>query len=158
MAHIVVDGIVSDIQRGAETTGSGSSYQGTGSMQVATTQLTTMRIGNQAAELKSKSIFIVRDGERVIAAGKEKNGVLQIGAARNLSARTVYHPPIIRGWIAAGAALVLGVPLSLIFIGLPFLGVGIYLIIRGLSWKTSMNMVEAAASNAKPLAESVTTA
>jgi hypothetical protein len=158
MAHIVVDGIVSDIQRGSETSGSGSSYQGTGGMQVATVQLTTMRIGNRAAELKSKSMFIVRNGERVIAAGKEKHGVLQIGAARNLSAGTVYHPPIITGWIAAVAALVIGVPFSFIFIGLPFVAMGIYLIIRSLSWKTSVTMVEAAARNAEPLAASVTTA
>jgi hypothetical protein len=158
MAHIVVDGIVSDIQRGTETRGSGGSYQGTGSMQVATTQLTAMRIGNQAAELKSKSMFIVRDGERVIAAGTQKGGVLKIGAARNLSAGTVYQPPIITGWIGAGAALVLGLPLSLIFIGLPFVGVGIYMIMQCLSWKKSVNLVEAAASHAKPLPTAVTMA
>jgi hypothetical protein len=157
MTHIVVDGIVSDIQRGTETRGSGGSYQGTGSMQVATTQLTTMRIGKQAAELKSKSMFIVKDGEQVIAAGKEKNGVLKIGAARNLSAGTVYRPPIIQGWVGAGAALVVGVPFSFIFIGLPIVGVGIYMIVQCLSWKKSVEMVEAAASHAKPLPAAVTT-
>src|SRR4051794_12194656 len=114
-------------------------------MQGATSQLTGMRIGKQPATLKSKNMFIVKNGERVIAAGTQKHGVLRIGAARNLSAGTVHHPPIITGSIGAGAALVLGLPLSVIFIGLPFVGVGIYMIVQCLSWKKSVNMVEAAA-------------
>src|SRR2546426_9165406 len=88
MAQILVDGIVSDVQRGSETTGGGGSYRGTGSMQVSTTQLTIMRIGKQAAELKSKSMFHVKDGDRLIAAGRDKNGILKIRAARNISAGT----------------------------------------------------------------------
>ena len=157
MAHILVDGIVSDVQRGTETTGGGSSYRGTGSMQISTSQITTMRIGSKAAEVKSKGMFIVKDGERVIAAGKEKGGVLKIGAARNLTAGTVYHPPVIAVWIAAGASLLLGIPLSLIIIGLPFLGLGIYLIYLALGWKKSIAMVEEASSNAKPLAAAAST-
>src|SRR5215475_12080051 len=90
--QIIVDGIVSDIQRGSETVGGGSTIRGTGTIQVQTNQIMTMRIGNKAAELKSKSMFVVRDGERVIAAGTDKQGVLKIGAAHNLTGGTYYHP------------------------------------------------------------------
>jgi hypothetical protein len=151
MSHILVDGPVSDIQRGSETQGSGSTYRGTGSMQVSTTQLTVMRIGTQAAELKSKNMFIVKEGERVIAAGKVKHGVLKFGAARNLTAGTYYHPPIMLGWVIVALCMLLGVPLSFVFIGLPIVGLGVYYLLVVLSWKKSLAMVEAAAATARPL-------
>ena len=151
MGQILVDGIVSDIQRGSETVGGGSTYRGTGTIQVSTNQLMTMRIGNKAAELKSKSMFVVKEGERVIAAGTEKQGVLKIGAAANLSAGTYYHPPIMLGWLIVGLSLLLGVPLSFIIIGLPFVAFAFYMIYLVQGWKKSLAMVEEAARQAKPL-------
>ena len=150
MPHVLFDGIVSDIQRGSETSGSGSSYRGTGQMHVQTTQLTVMRIGGQAAELKSKNLFIVKDGERVIAAGKTKHGVLRIGAARNLTAGTYYHPPVVLAWVGAAVLIVLGIPLSVFLIGIPFLLFGIYIAYMAVGWMKSIKMVEAAARDAKP--------
>jgi hypothetical protein len=152
MAQILVDGIVSDIQRGSETVGGGSTIRGTGTIQVSTNQMMTMRIGNKAAELKSKSMFIVKEGERVIAAGTDKQGVLKIGAAHNLSAGTYYHPPMMLGWLIVGLSFLLGVPLSFIIIGLPFVAFGIYMIYVVQGWKKSIAMVEEAARQAKPLA------
>jgi hypothetical protein len=151
MAHILVDGIVSDIQRGSETVGGGSTYRGTGTTQVSTNQIMTMRIGNKPAELKSKTMFIVKDGERVIAAGTEKQGVLKIGAACNMSAGTYYQPPIMLGWVIVGLSLLLGVPLSFIIIGLPLVAFAIYMIYLVQSWKKSLAMVEEATRQAKPL-------
>ena len=150
MPHVLVDGVVSDIQRGSETSGSGSSYRGTGQMHVQTTQLTVMRIGGQPAELKSKNLFIVKDGERVIAAGKTKHGVLRIGAARNLSAGTYFHPPVVLAWVGAALLIVLGIPLSVFLIGIPFLLFGIYVAYMAVGWMKSIKMVEAAAKDAKP--------
>jgi hypothetical protein len=147
--QIIVDGIASDIQRGSETVGGGSTIRGTGTIQVSSNQLMTMRIGDRVAELKSKSMFAVRDGERVIAAGTEKNGVLKIGAIRNISAGTYYHPPVMLGWLIAGLSILLGIPFSLILIGLPLVGFGVYMIYVVLGWKTSIAMVEAAAAQAK---------
>jgi len=146
MPHVLIDGVVSDIQRGSETSGSGSSYGGTGQMRVQTTQLTVMRIGGQAAELKSKSLFIVKDGERVIAAGKSKHGVLRIGAARNMTAGTSYRPPVLLTWFGAALLILLGVPFSLFLIGIPLLLVGIYVAYTAVGWMKSIRMVEAAAA------------
>ena len=148
MPHVLVDGVVSDIQRGSETSGSGSSYRGTGQMHVQTTQLTVLRIGGQPAELKSKSLFIVKDGERVIAAGKTKHGVLRIGAARNMSAGSYYRPPVVLTWVGAAVLVVLGLPLSALLIGIPFLLFGIYLAYVAVGWMKSIKMVEAAARDA----------
>ena len=148
MPQVLVDGIVSDIQRGSETSGSGSSYRGTGQMHVQTTQLTVMRIGGQPAELKSKNLFIVKDGERVIAAGKTKHGVLRIGAARNLTAGTSYRPPVVLTWFLAALLVLLGLPLSVFLIGIPFLLVGIYVAYTAVGWMKSIKMVEAAAGGA----------
>lgn len=154
MPQILVDGIVSDIQRGSETQGGGSTIRGTGTVQVSTNQIMTMRIGNKAAELKSKTMFIVKEGERVIAAGTDKQGVLKIGAARNISAGTYYHPPMMLGWLIVVCSLLLGIPLSFIIIGLPFLGFGIYMIFVVLGWKKSIEMVEEASRQARPLTAS----
>ena len=151
MAQILVDGIVSDIQRGSETVGGGSTIRGTGTIQVSTNQMMTMRIGNKAAELKSKSMFIVKDGERVIAAGTDKHGVLRIGAIRNVSGGTYYHPPIILGWVIIGLSLLLGVPLSFIIIGLPFVAFAFYMLYVVLGWRKSLAMVEEATRQAQPL-------
>jgi hypothetical protein len=151
MAQIIVDGIVSDIQRGSETVGGGSTIRGTGTIQVGTNQMMTMRIGNKAAELKSKSMFIVKDGERVIAAGTDKQGVLKIGAVHNLSGGTYYHPPIMLGWLIVGLSFLLGVPLSFILIGLPLVAFGIYMVYVVQGWKRSIAMVEEAVRQAKPL-------
>ena len=151
MAQILVDGIVSDIQRGSETVGGGSTLGGTGTIQVSTNQVMTMRIGNKAAELKSKSMFVVKEGERVIAAGTEKHGVLKIGAACNLSAGTYYHPPIMLGWVIVGLSLLLGMPLSFIILGLPLVAFAFYMIYLVQGWKKSLAMVEEAARQAKPL-------
>ena len=148
MPHVLVDGVVSDIQRGSETSGSGSSYRGTGQMNVQTTQLTVLRIGGQPAELKSKSLFIVKDGERVIAAGKTKHGVLRIGAARNMSAGSYYRPPVVLTWVGAAVLVVLGLPLSVFLIGIPFLLFGMYLAYVAVGWMKSIKMVEAAARDA----------
>ena len=152
MAQILVDGIISDIQRGSETVGGGSTIRGTGTIQVSTNQMMTMRIGNKAAELKSKTMFIVKEGERVIAAGTDKNGVLKIGAACNLTGGTYYRPPIMLGWVIVVCSLLLGVPLSFIIIGLPFVAFGIYMIYVVQGWKKSLAMVEEAVRQAKPLA------
>jgi hypothetical protein len=149
--QVIVDGIVSDIQRGSETVGGGSTIRGTGTVQISSNQMMTMRIGNKVAELKSKSMFAVKDGERVIAAGTEKQGVLKIGAIHNVSAGTYYHPPVMLGWLIAGSSLVLGVPLSFIIIGLPLVAFGIYMIYLVLGWKKSIAMVEEAANGAKTL-------
>jgi hypothetical protein len=151
MAHILVDGIVSDIHRGSETVGGGSTIRGTGTIQVGTNQMMTMRIGNRVAELKSKSIFVVKDGERVIAAGTEKQGVLKIGAACNVSAGTSYHPPVTLGWLIVVCSILLGVPFSFILIGVPLLAFGIYMIFVVQGWKKSIAMVEEAVRQAKPL-------
>ncbi len=146
--QIIVDGIASDIQRGSETVGGGSTIRGTGTIQISSNQMMTMRIGNKVAELKSKSMFAVRDGERVIAAGTDKNGVLKIGAIHNVSAGTYYHPPVMLGWLIVACSMLLGVPFSLILIGLPLLAFGIYMIYVVLGWKKSIAMVEEAASQA----------
>jgi hypothetical protein len=148
MAHLLVDGPVSDIQRGSETQGSGSSHRGTGSMHVSTSQLTSMRIGNQAVQLKSKHLFVVKEGERVIAAGRVKHGVLEIGAAHNVSAGTVYQPSILLGWIMVGLLLLIGIPFSLILIGVPFVVYAGYLVYVILGWQKSKALVEAAVNQA----------
>jgi hypothetical protein len=152
MTQILVDGIASDIQRGSETVGGGSTLRGTGTIQVSTNQMMTLRIGNKAAELKSKTMFIVKDGERVIAAGTDKHGVLKIGAAVNLSAGTRYHPPVMLGWLIVVCSILLGLPFSLILIGLPLLAFGGYMIYVVLGWKKCIERVEQAAREAKPLA------
>jgi len=151
MNQVLVDGIVSDIQRGSETQGGGSTIRGTGTIQVSTNQIMTMRIGNKPAELKSKSMFIVKDGERVIAAGTDKQGVLKIGAACNVSAGTYYRPPVMLGWVIVVCSILLGVPFSFIIIGLPILAFGGYMIYVVLGWKKSIEMVDEAARQAKPL-------
>jgi len=55
---------------------------------------------------------------------------------------TVYQPPIMVGWVVVVVSMLLGIPLSFVFIGLPIVGLGIYYLFVTLSWKKSVAMVE----------------
>lgn len=149
MARIVVDGNVSDIQRGTETHGGGSTTPGGLGIQVHTDQILVMRIGGQAAQLKAKGMFVVKDSERVIAAGKVKDGVMHIGAARNITGGTQYNPPIAMGWLMVGCLFLIGLPFSVIIIGLPFVGLAIYNIFKVLGWKEDVRLVEQAVRDSR---------
>ena len=126
-------------------------HQGSGQMMVATAQLMVMRIGGQPAELKSKSMFIVKEGERVIAAGSSKNGVLKIGAAKNMSAGTTFESPTTSMYFLGGLMTLLGLPTSLFIIGLPVLGFGVYFLWLGYHGGKCNEAMFAAAASAGPL-------
>jgi hypothetical protein len=145
MAQEVLEGLVSDIERGSETAGGGSTHAVHGRIHISTRQLLILRIGGRPAELKSNSMFIVKEGDRIIAAGPVKNGVMRIGAANNLTAGNQYRPQINLAWLAAALLFLMGLPLSLLLIGLPLLALGVFYTNVARSWTKSVALVEAAA-------------
>lgn len=150
MPRIVADGLVSDIQRSTEIRTGGSDRPGGVGKIERTEHLLVMKIGSQVAQLKSPHFFAVTEGERVVAAGKVKDGVLKIGAVHNLTAGTQHNPPIAMGWTMAGLLMFLGLPSSVILIGIPFVGLSIYNIVRTMGWQKDLRLVTQAAREARP--------
>ncbi len=144
MAIVLLDGQVSGLARGSETFGSGSVSGGKGRMMVVSNQMTSFRIGGKPANLKTKELVAIADGDRVIAAGKDKHGVLQVDAIHNVTAGNHYYQPVTLMWILAAASLALGVPFSFILIGLPIVGLGVWNIIMALRVGKSIKMLKEA--------------
>ena len=147
MAHVLLDGQVSTLARGSETFGSGYMRGGTGRTMVVSNQMTSFRIGGKPAQLKTKELVAITDGDRVIAVGKDKAGVLRVNAIHNITASNHYYQPVILLWILAVCSLAIGLPFSLILIGLPFLGLGIWAVITALRVRKSIGMVKLAVAH-----------
>jgi hypothetical protein len=144
MANVLLDGQVSNLARGSETLGSGSMRGGTGRMMIVSNQMTSFRIGGKPANLKTKELVAITDGDRVIAAGKDKRGVLQVDAIHNVTAGNHYYQSVTLLWILAVASLVVGLPFSFILIGLPFVALGVWAIMMALRVSKSIKMLKEA--------------
>jgi hypothetical protein len=117
---------------------------GKGRMMVISNQMTSFRIGGKPANLKTKELVAITDGDRVIATGKDKRGVLQVDAIHNVTAGNHYYQPVVLMWILAVCSLVLGLPFSLFLIGLPIVGLGVWNIIMALRVGKSIKMLKEA--------------
>jgi hypothetical protein len=151
MAYTLLDGQVSGLARGSETFGSMRNGRG----MVNSNQMTSFRIGGKPAQLKSKQLIAVADGDRVIAAGKEKSGVLTVDALQNVTAGNHYYQSVTLLWILAVCSLALGVPFSFIIIGLPLVGLGIWAVYMALRVSKNIKMVKEAVAHIDGMATPV---
>ena len=143
MAYVLLDGQVSSLVRGSETFGAIRAGRGS----INSNQMTSFRIGGKPAQLKSKQLVAITDGDRVIAAGKEKAGVLTVDALQNVTAGNHYYQSAPLLWMLAVCLFALGVPLSFILIGLPLVGLGIWVVIMAVRVRKSIKMVKEAVAH-----------
>ncbi len=143
MAHVLLDGQVSSLARGSETFGAMRAGRGI----VNSNQMTSFRIGGKPAQLKSKQLVAIADGDRIIAAGKEKAGVLTVDALQNVTAGNHYYQSAPLLWVLAVCLFALGLPLSFILIGIPVLGAGVWVVIMAVRVGKSVKMVKEAVAH-----------
>jgi hypothetical protein len=137
-------GKVSHLQFSSEVTGHISGSHGRVSGQMQTKQVVTFRVDGKPAQIKLKGQPSLSEGDMVVLAGKSKNGTFHARAMHNRTAGAVDHLPVIPNLVWGGVLVVLGIPLSLIIIGLPFLAIGIYGVWEGLQIKNAAAQVRSA--------------
>jgi hypothetical protein len=137
MALTTLTGTVTGIRHSTETVG----QIGTNGGSVQTGQLMAFRVDERSAQIKLKDMPDLRDGERVTLAGRAKNGTFRALALRNDQTRAVYATAAWPGYVMGGIMVALGIPLSLMIIGLPFLVIGLYTLYQAFSYAKAEKML-----------------
>ena len=121
MAITTMSGPVSHLHQSTQV--AGAMNQGTGFVNSA--QVMNFRIGNRPVSFKFTEGG-VSDGDIVTVAGYQKSGTFRALSLRNETTGAEQSVSSTRIFIIAGCSLVLGVPLSFVVIGIPFLLLGLY--------------------------------
>jgi hypothetical protein len=133
-----LSGVVSNLQFSSETSGQIQGSHGRVSGNVHTKQVVTFRVDGRPAQIKLLGQPSLNDGDVVVLTGKEKNGTFHARAMRNETTGAIDHRPANPSIILGGLFLVIGLPLSAIIIGLPFVGLGAYNIYDGLQTRQAI--------------------
>jgi hypothetical protein len=140
----ILSGTVSKLQFSSEVSGHVSGSHGRVQGSTHTKQVTTFRVDGKPAQIKLPGQPSISEGDVVLLAGKEKNGTFRARAMRNDTSGALDHPPTLGNFIGGGAALLLGLPLSLILIGLPFVAIGAWAIWDGLQTNKAIALLRSA--------------
>lgn len=128
MAISVVSGVVSHFQQATETSGAVNAGAG----MIKSVQVLNFRIGGQPVTFKFNESGI-SNGDVVTAAGYKKKGTLRVLSVRNETTGAIQSTPSILYWLLSACLLVLGLPLSIVIIGIPLVLVGIF--VGYLGWR-----------------------
>lgn len=139
-----LSGTVSMLQFSSETTGQVSGSYGRVQGSTHTKQVATFRVDGRPAQIKLLGQPSLSDGDVVLLAGATKNGTFHARAMRNESSGAIDHRPAVPSLVLGALMVAIGLPLSLIIIGLPFLAFGIYNIWDGFKTKKAISMVRSA--------------
>ena len=138
MALTIISGVVSGIRHSTETVGQIGKNGGS----VKTGQVLAFRVDDRSAQIKLQDMPDIRDGERVTLAGRMKNGTFQALAMRNDQTRAISAIPSTAGYIMGGLMVALGLPLSFVLIGLPFLIFGAYTLYQAHNYRLAAQMLQ----------------
>lgn len=139
-----LSGTVSKLQFSSETTGQVSGSYGRVQGSTHTKQVATFRVDGRPAQIKLLGQPSLSDGDVVLLAGAMKNGTFHARAMRNENSGAIDHRPAVPSLVLGGLMLALGLPLSIVIIGLPFVAFGIYNIWDGLKTKKAIAAVRGA--------------
>ncbi len=120
MSLITLQGTISNIFYGNEIRGS------------ATTDNTwTFRVNNKPVFYRTKNNLNFSNNDKITAVGTDKKGTFNILCLRNETTGAVSETPAGNFFIYGGFLIIVGLPLSLVMIGLIPLGMGCYCIYMG---------------------------
>lgn len=116
----------------------GSVKRGKGN--VSTSHKTDFRVDGKAASFRAA--VNIADGDRVTLVGKTKGGEMCARALRNEQTGVIYSGMTTAAYILGTILIVLGIPLSFIFIGVPLVAVGAWLIFEGYMNRSAIKQIE----------------
>lgn len=148
----ILTGTASNVRHATETRGSMSSSHGRMSGSVSTSHVCTLRVANQPVQIKLPGATNLNDGDLVTIAGDRRADGFRGYALRNESTGTVHAYGTTLAYVFAGLCLLLGIPLSFLIIGLPFLGVGIYVLWLARRQARALRMLHATPAPAASIA------
>lgn len=119
-------GVASSVRHSTETHGSISGSHGRVSGSVNTTHVCTLRVDGLPVRIKLPGATNLDDGDVVTIVGARRADGFKGYVLRNESTGTVHSYATWPGYLLAVLAIAMGIPLSFLIIGLPLLGVGIY--------------------------------
>lgn len=133
-----LSGAVSNLQFSSETSGQIQGSHGRVSGSMHTKQVVTFRVDGKPAQIKLLGQPSLNDGDVVVLSGKEKNGTFHARAMRNETTGAIDHRPATPSLVLGGLFVLIGLPLSMIIVGLPFVAVGAYNIYDGLQTRKAI--------------------
>ena len=148
----LVQGKATVLNRDTETHGHVSGNNGRVSGQISSMRVVTIDVGGQIVNIKHKEPIVVADGDDVVAAGARKSNGIQAFALANRSRSTRNHAPATLFIAGGGLFLLLGIPLSLLLVGLIFVAMGGYMLYMGLQMRKANALIDEVLSRASSVA------
>ncbi len=146
MTLSIISGSVSHVS--SSTTVSGQMYADRGT--VRTTHKLHFRVNGRSAVFSGTPN--VADGDVVTLAGIDKGGEFKALALRNESTGVAYPGPTTLVYVGGILFLLLGIPFSVILIGIPFAGFGAYLLYAGYRNQQANQLLQASPRPSVPAA------
>jgi hypothetical protein len=136
----VVTGSVSNVSLGSDYSYAATAQHGPVAIK---NQLVSMRIDNKPVLFRTRTLPSISDGDRVSAAGPEKNGTVQALAVKNLTTQSSYFAPTKTAMMLAGLLIVIGIPLvAFLGIGLLFIGFGGWVLWKAMQVRRAVAMLD----------------
>jgi hypothetical protein len=121
-----LSGTASGVRHQTETSGSirGSSVSGRVQGSISTRHVCTLRVAGVPVQIRLPGATNLSDGDVVTVVGLRKADGFRGLALRNESTGTVHGHAAWIGYVAAGLLLAMGIPLSLVLLGVPLVIAG----------------------------------
>ena len=116
-----------------------------GKGRVHTFHKTDFRVGGKAAVFKAS--INIADGDQVTLVGKLKGGELHARAIRNEQTGVIHSGITTAAYVSGGILVVVGLPLSLIIIGIPLVAFGGWVLFEGYMNQLAIKHLESIHSN-----------
>jgi hypothetical protein len=114
----------------------------------------SFRINGRPATIKLANAANLGEGDQVTVAGREKQSGFVGYALRNDTTGAIYSLPSWMPYIAGGLLVLIGLPLSAILIGIPFLGLGLWALYVGRRNASAVSLIQSALSESTSKAAS----
>lgn len=151
MALELVQGQAKILNRDVETHGYVSGSGGRVHGQMSSMRTVTLEVGNQIVNIKHKEPIVVTDGDYIVAVGVRKSNGVQSSCVANRNRSTRNDPPDMLAIICGVLLIVLGLPLCLFLIGIPFVALGGFALYMGLQMRKAKAMLDEALSRPMPV-------
>ncbi|MHC9084971.1 hypothetical protein ACYX7E_08020 [Luteimonas sp. RIT-PG2_3] len=150
----IIQGKARVLDRDTETHGYVSGSGGRVSGQTSSMRTVTLEVAGRTVIVKHKQPIAVIDGDEVVAAGPQKaEGLLAYGFA-NRTRATRNKSPAGLMLLLGGLMVALGIPLSVILVGLIFVGFGGYCLWLGAQMSKANKLLESTLAAAGPVPRS----
>ena len=142
MAITLLSGTATNVAQGSETTYAASAQYGPIAQH---NTVITLRIDGRVVHFRTRTMPSISEGDIVAAAGPDKSGTLYALALKNLTTGAVYCPSTTLPMIGAVVVILLGIPLiALLGLGLFFVGMGAWILLRCLRIRKAAAMIQQA--------------